>query len=433
MTDFPAAGHISNSARTETEVKTDFDNWLGATKQLPGALPQTTLILASDQITPTREAHLVDTQAAAATDNLAQILTTNLPDGSYFRMAIVSNSRVVVVKHAAGGTGQISLVNAVDFTMDNTTMSLLLQRNGTVWEERDRFYGTNTAANRAFHATAGLGQNTFTGRQEQKKGADIASAATLPLGTDGNYFHVTGTTTISAILSAPPGTEITLEFDGVLTITHNATSLILPGGSNLSTGAGTMLKFISEGSGNWRLMGEAAQGVQVLDRVTVNQTVSNTAAELGIYGFVVPGGTLGTNRRLRLTMQIDLTDNGGVDAVLTIKARFGVSMLVQTLIRTGLTPDSLGSTPLGYVCEVLISGDGATNAQVGHIVWSGPIRMSSGSTTILGAQEVSSVETARGFGTDDSTSANNLSVAAQWSSANATRGMSALHAVLVRE
>ena len=84
------------------------------------------------------------------------------------------------------------------------------------------------------------------------KGANIASAATLTLGTDGNYFQVTGTTGITGISSAPAGTEIILEFQGALLLTHNGTSLILRGATNYTTAAGDVLRFISEGGGNWR-------------------------------------------------------------------------------------------------------------------------------------------------------------------------------------
>lgn len=84
------------------------------------------------------------------------------------------------------------------------------------------------------------------------KGADVASAAALNIGEDGWYFHVTGTTTITSIEARLAGQEVTLHFTGALTLTHNATSLILQGGTNLTTAAGDVLTFVSEGSGNWR-------------------------------------------------------------------------------------------------------------------------------------------------------------------------------------
>lgn len=93
---------------------------------------------------------------------------------------------------------------------------------------------------------------TMTGPIGEKKGADIASAATLDLDSaTGNYLHVTGTTTVTAITLAS-GAERTVVFDGALTLTHNATSLMLPGGANIATAAGDRAIFRGEGSGNVR-------------------------------------------------------------------------------------------------------------------------------------------------------------------------------------
>ena len=92
-----------------------------------------------------------------------------------------------------------------------------------------------------------------------KKGSDIASAATLVRPADasvGGYHFVTGTTNISALWSGEAaGWTIELKFAGILTITHNATSLILPGGKNFTTAADDILRFRSEGSNNWRCVG----------------------------------------------------------------------------------------------------------------------------------------------------------------------------------
>jgi hypothetical protein len=84
-----------------------------------------------------------------------------------------------------------------------------------------------------------------------KKGSDIASAATISVG-NGRYFHVTGTTGITDIdfATATNGREAVLIFDGVLTITHNATSLVLPGGADITTAAGDRAAFIQDNADN---------------------------------------------------------------------------------------------------------------------------------------------------------------------------------------
>jgi len=92
------------------------------------------------------------------------------------------------------------------------------------------------------------------GKQIQwSKGADVASATALPVLTDGNYFDVTGGTTITSInTTGGAGTLIKLHFDGALTLTHHATNLILPSGANITTAAGDEAEFVEYGAGTYR-------------------------------------------------------------------------------------------------------------------------------------------------------------------------------------
>ena len=85
------------------------------------------------------------------------------------------------------------------------------------------------------------------------KGADIASATTTDLGAVAGLFHdITGTTTITSFGTVSAGIWKIIKFEGALTLTHNATSLILPGGANITTADGDIAIMFSEGSGNWR-------------------------------------------------------------------------------------------------------------------------------------------------------------------------------------
>jgi hypothetical protein len=84
------------------------------------------------------------------------------------------------------------------------------------------------------------------------KGSDVASANSITLPTDGWVFDITGTTTINSLSARNSGLSLILRFDGALQLTHNSTSLDLPGGANITTVAGDIAMFISEGSGNWR-------------------------------------------------------------------------------------------------------------------------------------------------------------------------------------
>ena len=84
------------------------------------------------------------------------------------------------------------------------------------------------------------------------KGADVASATALVLLTDGNYFDVTGTVTITSFNTTAVGTQIKLHFDAACILTHHASDLILPSGANITTAAGDEAEFIEYASGDYR-------------------------------------------------------------------------------------------------------------------------------------------------------------------------------------
>lgn len=82
--------------------------------------------------------------------------------------------------------------------------------------------------------------------------ADTASASTCDIGAvDAALQRITGTTTITSFGTVSAGIWKILRFAGALTLTHNATSLILPGAANITTAANDVGMFISLGSGNW--------------------------------------------------------------------------------------------------------------------------------------------------------------------------------------
>jgi len=64
-------------------------------------------------------------------------------------------------------------------------------------------------------------------------------------------IRITGTTTVTSFGTVAAGTARIVYFQGALTLTHNATSLILPGAANITTAANDRLTALSLGSGNW--------------------------------------------------------------------------------------------------------------------------------------------------------------------------------------
>lgn len=112
-----------------------FEDWLEATKQLPGADGLEALTIASGVVTPTKGSIKIDTEAAAASDDLANIGQTHLPDSRYLWLQIADNGRKVVVKHNAGGAGSILLNGSADYEINRVEQRLILQREGSAWRE----------------------------------------------------------------------------------------------------------------------------------------------------------------------------------------------------------------------------------------------------------------------------------------------------------
>ena len=109
---------------------------------------------------------------------------------------------------------------------------------------------------------------------QTEKGGDIASASPTVIDTDGDYFDVTGTTNFAAFTVAADR-QFTLQFDGVLTMTHHATNLDLPGEANITTAAGDVATFQST----------AANQVQCINysRASGEPIVGAATATLGFF------------------------------------------------------------------------------------------------------------------------------------------------------
>lgn len=136
-------------------------------------------------------------------------------------------------------------------------------------------------------------------RQQYGALTSIASATTTDLGTVLSHnANVTGTTAITGFGSSASATDpfYKITFAGALTLTHNGTSLILPGGANITTAANASAEAIYLGSGNWRVTQYQAPAVSPnagqLARVNVytsNDTWTLGAAERSVV-FQCAGG-----------------------------------------------------------------------------------------------------------------------------------------------
>jgi hypothetical protein len=125
----------------------------------------------------------------------------------------------------------------VDDDTPSATVWTVKQYDGAEWIELGRLDITN---------------NIYIPSEGVIAWADVASAATVDVGAQASRsLRITGTATITSLGTAPSGVRRELRFAGILTLTHNATSLILPGGANILTAAGDTATAYSLGSGNW--------------------------------------------------------------------------------------------------------------------------------------------------------------------------------------
>jgi hypothetical protein len=124
-----------------------------------------------------------------------------------------------------------------------------------------------------------VGYFAATGLERERAYVDLASAATTAIGAVASrHVRITGTTGITSFGTAAAGTWRRVRFAGALLLTHNGTSLILPGAANITTAAGDTLTAVSLGSGNWAVTDyQRADGTPVI-RASTTEVLTGTDA-----------------------------------------------------------------------------------------------------------------------------------------------------------
>ncbi|MGP4671793.1 hypothetical protein ACSV5N_07490 [Agrobacterium salinitolerans] len=226
-------------------------------------------------------------------------------------------------------------------------------------------------------------------------GSTIASGTTTDLSTvKGQYVTVSGTSTITSFGTAKAGWVKFIRFSNVATITHNATSMILPGAANITTQAGDFALFVSEGGGNWRCL--AYSRAAVLTRPTqrgqiYGLTLSNNASD-ATNDIDIAAGECASDETIpslmtlssSLTKRLDAawavgTGNGGLDTGSIANTTYHVWLIqrsdtgvVDALFSTNATSPTM---PSGYDRKrrigSIIRSSGSLRAfiQIGDYFW----------------------------------------------------------------
>jgi hypothetical protein len=186
------------------------------------------------------------------------------------------------------------------------------------------------------------------------QGDTIASAATVDLNlATGDFVTVSGTTTITALGTCSAGDYKTVHFSGALTLTHNASSLILPGAANITTAAGDVAQFRSLGSGNWRCVAYLrASGEPVVGQTASASTAIGYTTGAGGTVTQITSATTGVTLNKTVGTVVTVTQNiaaaGEVTFVVTNSA---VTALDTVVLNIGADTTSDG-TPIATVTAV---------------------------------------------------------------------------------
>lgn len=122
-----------------------------------------------------------------------------------------------------------------------------------------------------------LSGGTMTGLLKFAEGAGIASAATVNLSTaTGNTVHITGTTAITAVTMSD-GQVMDVIFDGILTLTHHATSNNLPSAANITTAAGDRARYFYDGTTVYCMQYQRADGTPLAGTTAFASAAENAA------------------------------------------------------------------------------------------------------------------------------------------------------------
>jgi hypothetical protein len=213
--------------------------------------------------TAVNAANAAAASAVAAAASAASVipLTYATKTGNYTALTTDRNAwhrytAIATVSLTAAATLGISwtykvTADGADVTIDPNGVE---QINGTTTLVVPNGYSTTIVCTGAAFYSDGLISNTSITTAFVQPFVNVASAATADIGAAASQnITITGTTTITAFGTVAAGTFRRLVFSGILTLTHNATSLILPQGGNVVTAAGDSLEAVSLGSGNWRV------------------------------------------------------------------------------------------------------------------------------------------------------------------------------------
>lgn len=200
----------------------------------------------------------------------------------------------------------------------------------------------------------------------------VSGTTNLALAT-GNFVHITGSgpITITSFGTLPAGSRFILNFEIAVTIQYNATQMILPGAANIVTAAGDSAMVVSEGAGNWRLIGyfpAAGLPVGTVTAVTASAPLSSTGGNAPDISITQAGATTDGY----LSSADWNTFDGKQDALtLTTSGTSGAATLIGSTLNIPNYATGGGGTPGGAITEVQYNVDNVNFGGIPELTYSG--------------------------------------------------------------
>ena len=213
------------------------------------------------------------------------------------------------------------------------------------------------------------------------KGADIASANPLVIGTDGDMFDVTGTTDFTSMTVAA-NRRFQLQFDGILT-GRNGAPQVFPGGANVTTAVGdiwdcrsifantVVITNIAKADGT--AVVESSGGLVSMQVFTTTRTWTKPAGVTKVKVTVVSAGGGGGGAEYVTAANGGAGGGGGGSAIEIIDVT-GTSSETITIGAGGAggrgTNDGVDGSASSFGAFCSATGGGGGVAGAGHTVWS---------------------------------------------------------------
>jgi hypothetical protein len=323
MASLPAFDAFTNPAQTNGPAKQAQDDMVAFISNLLGGATRSELTIATGSVTPGVNSHggsfTIDTEADAASDDLDNIVTTNVHDGELIIVSAQDAARVVTCRHAQGGDGQMSMVDASSFVLDSLSKWIMFRNDSGTMTEVMRFYGTDDAGFKTFRSITDVvsASDTVEGIVE------LATTAEIDTGTD-----TTRAITPDALAGSFAGTKSVVfnvvAPDATLTTGNDKVALVVPdalGGMDLVSVFASHVVAGGGAAGDTTIMirnaTSAADMLSTIMTIDQGEVDTSTAAVPAVIN--TAEDDVATNDKLRIDIDAASSDALGLTVVLEFR------------------------------------------------------------------------------------------------------------------